>query len=94
MVGIPGIAHCLDSRDAALGNQSWRVEGSLDTALPCLAAVAVAGSTGGMGSQVGSLSTGACGEQGLGLQWLFLPVGKLGAPATIGCWVKAIRRWR
>ena len=83
-MGIPGTAHCSDSRDAALGNQSWQVEGSLDTALPCLAAVAVAGSTGGMGSRVGTLSTGACGEQGLGLQWLFLPVGKLGAPATIG----------
>ena len=84
--GIPGTARHSDSWDAGLGTQSWRREGSLDTALLCLPAAA-AGSTGGTGSRVGSLRTGACGEQGLGLQWSFLPVCRLGAPVTFD-WVK------
>jgi len=81
--GIPGTARHSDSWDAGLGTQSWRREGSLDTALLCLPAAA-AGSTGGTGSRVGSLRTGACGEQGSGLQWSFLPVGRLGAPEDLG----------
>lgn len=92
--GIPGTAPHSDSWGAALGSRSWRMEGSLDTALLCLPAAA-AGSTGGTGSQVGSLSTGACGEQGWGLQWSFLPVGRLDAPEDLGSSlaVGLDRRW-
>ena len=81
--GSPGTARHWGSRGAALGSLSWRVEGSLGTALLCLPAAAVAGSTGGTGSRVGSLGTGACGGLGWGPRWLYPPVGRLGEPETI-----------
>lgn len=93
--GSPGTVHHWDSWGAALGSQSWQVEGSLGTARPFLAAAAVAGSTGGTGSRVGSLSTGACGVLGSGPRWLFLPVGRRGAPEDLGSSlaVGLDRRW-